>query len=149
MPRGHGGRQQSTVSTRVASSRMDRLDHADFPLRRFLGMDMEVVEPGHAVTRLRVGETHLNPNGVVHGGVLFTMIDTGMGLAAVTVLDGDRCASIEVHLRFLSPATLGLVEAHSTVVRRGRRVVHVESRVHDDAGTLVATGTGTFAVVSA
>jgi len=125
------------------------LDHDDFPLRRFLGMDMEVIEPGHAVTRLPIGETHLNPNGVVHGGVLFTMIDTGMGLAAVTVLDGDRCASIEVHLRFLSPATSGVVEAHSTVVRRGRRVVHVESRVHDEAGTLVATGTGTFAVISA
>lgn len=135
-------------SPRVASSLME-LDHDDFPLRRFLGMDMEVIEPGHAVSRLRIGETHLNPNGVVHGGVLFTMIDTGMGLAVVTVLNGDRCASIEVHLRFLSPATLGVVEAHSTVVRRGRRVVHVESRVHDEAGTLVATGTGTFAVISA
>jgi len=124
-------------------------DHDDFPLRRFLGMDMDVIEPGHAVTRLRIGETHLNPNGVVHGGVLFTMIDTGMGLAVVTVLDGNRCASIEVHLRFLSAAASGVMEAHSTVVRRGGRVVHVESRVHDEAGTLVATGTGTFAVISA
>lgn len=128
---------------------MDKHEHDNFPLGRFLGMDIDIVEPGHAVTRLRIDETHLNLNGVVHGGVLFTMIDTAMGRATMTVLDEGRCTSIEVHLRFLRPATSGLVEAHGTVVRRGRRVVHLESRVHDDAGTLVATGTGTFAVIPA
>lgn len=128
---------------------MDQPDHPDFSLRRVLGMDIDVVEPGHAVTRLRIGDTHLNPNGVVHGGVLFTMIDTAMGMATMTVLEEARCASIEIHLRFLRPASSGLLEAHATVIRQGRRVIHLESRVHDDAGSLVATGTGTFAVISA
>ena len=127
---------------------MDKRDSETFPLSRFLGMDIDVVEPGHTLTRLRINETHLNPNGVVHGGVLFTMIDTAMGLATMTVLDDGRCASIEVHLRFLRPATSGVLEAHATVVSQGRKVVHLEARIHDDAGTLMATGTGTFAVVT-
>jgi len=121
----------------------------DFPLSRFLGMDIDVVEPGHAVSRLRINETHLNPNGVVHGGVLFTLTDTAMGMATMTVLNEGRCASIEIHLRFLRPVSSGLIEAHATVVRQGRRVIHLESRIHDDAGTLVATGTSTFAVIAA
>jgi acyl-CoA thioesterase len=127
---------------------MDKRDSKTFPLRRFLGMDIDVVEPGHTLTRLHIDDTHLNPNGVVHGGVLFTMIDTAMGLATMTVLDEGRCASIEVHLRFLRPATSGVLEAHATVVSQGRKVVHLEARIHDDAGRLMATGTGTFAVVT-
>lgn len=129
---------------------MDRDDPAQFPLRRFLGMVIEDVEPGHAIARLEVGEDLLNPNGVVHGGVLFTMADTAMGKATLTMLEeGQLCASIEIQMRFLRPVYSGQLEADTTVIRRGRKVVHLESRIHDTDGTLVATGAGTYAVISA
>ncbi len=129
---------------------MDRDDDAQFPLRRFLGMDIEDVEPGHAIARLEVSEDLLNPNGVVHGGVLFTMVDTAMGKATMTsVEEGQWCASIEIQMRFLRPVSGGRLEADTRVIRRGRKVVHLESRVRDTDGALVATGAGTFAVISA
>ncbi|MCP3974556.1 MAG: PaaI family thioesterase [bacterium] len=128
---------------------MDRHDYEDFPLRRFLGMDIQRVERGQGVTRLEVSEDLLNPNGVVHGGVLFTMVDTAMGKATMTSLEeGQFCASIEIQMRFLRPVRSGQLEAHATVIRLGRKVVHLESRVYDADGTLVATGAGTFAVIS-
>lgn len=128
---------------------MDRDDPAQFPLRRFLGMVIEDVEPGHAIARLEVGEDLLNPNGVVHGGVLFTMADTAMGKATLTMLEeGQLCASIEIQMRFLRPVYSGQLEADTTVIRRGRKVVHLESRIHDTDGALVATGAGTYAVIS-
>jgi len=129
---------------------MDGDEYGHFPLRRFLGMDIEDVEPGHAIARLEVGDDLLNPNGVVHGGVLFTMVDTAMGAATMTSLgEGQRCASIEIQMRFLRPVSAGRLEAATTVVRHGRKVVHLESRVRDTDGALVATGAGTFAVISA
>ncbi len=128
---------------------MGREDHGQFPLRRFLGMDIEDVEPGQAIARLEVTENLLNPNGVVHGGVLFTMVDTAMGGATMSVLEeGQSCASIEVQMRFLRPVGGGRLEADATVIRRGRKIIHLESRIRDGDGVLVATGAGTFAVVS-
>ncbi len=128
---------------------MDLDDRAQFPLRRFLGMDIEDGEPGHAVARVEVSPDLLNPNGVVHGGVLFTMVDTAMGKATLSVLDeGQLCASVEVQLRFLRPVAGGQLEAAAQVVKPGRKIVHLEARIHDGAGTLVATGTGTFVVIS-
>ena len=128
---------------------MDHEEYGDFPLRRFLGMDVEVVEPGNAVARLVVGEALLNPNGAVHGGVIFTMVDTAMGKATMTSLeDGQLCASIEIQIRFLRPVRDGQLEANAKVIRRGRRVIHLEARVHNAEGDLAATGTGTFAVLA-
>lgn len=96
-----------------------------------------------------VAELH-NPNGVVHGAVLFAMVDTSMGAATMSSLDaGLACASIEVHLRFLRPVTSGRIVAESTVVKGGRRVVQLDARVHDDGGNLIAAASGSFAVIPA
>ncbi len=104
--------------------------------------------PGRAEARLTITEAHLNPNGVVHGAVLFALVDTGMGAAAMSLLEeAEACASIEVHLRFLVPCAAGEVVARPTVRRRGRRILHLDCEVVDEAGTLVALGTGSFAVV--
>ena len=133
----------------LRSVSMDRDDYGQFPLRRFLGMEIEDIEPGQAIARLEVTESLLNPNGAVHGGVLFTMVDTAMGKATMSVLEeGQLCASIEVQIRFLRPVGGGRLEADAVVIGRGRKIIHLESRVRDGGGVLVATGAGTFAVVT-
>ena len=91
-----------------------------------------------------------NPNGVVHGAVLFAMVDTAMGAATMSSLDpGLACASIEVHLRFLRAATTGRLAAETNIVKGGRRVVQLEGRVRDASGELVAIASGSFAVIPA
>ena len=131
----------------VSEQEGDR-SHGEFGLRDFLGMDMEQVEPGISIARLEAGAAHLNPHGTVHGAVLFTMVDTAMGGATMSVLDEGRiCASIDVHLRFLKPVFDGTLEATAEVVRAGKRVVHLEARVRDGEGETVAMATGAFAVL--
>ena len=128
---------------------MDSDSRAQFPLRRFLGMDIEDAEPGVAIARVEVSTDLLNPNGVVHGGVLFTMVDTAMGKATLSVLDdGQRCASVEVQLRFLRPIAAGRLTATASVIRPGRKIIHLEARIRDGDDTLVATATGTFVVIA-
>jgi uncharacterized protein (TIGR00369 family) len=122
--------------------------YGDFALKRFLGMEMSGVEAGHGRARIDVGEAHLNPNGVVHGAVLFAMVDTAMGKATSSLLEEGRyCASVEVSLRFVRAASSGALVADATVVRRGRSIVHLEARVHDADERLIATAAGTFAVL--
>ena len=116
-------------------------DTSGFPLSEFL--DMAVVDEGggRATARLDAGPVHHNPHGFVHGAVLFAMADTSMGAAVMGVLGpGQRCSTIELQLRFLRPAVTGLVKP-------GRKVIHLESRIADDEGRLIATATSSFAVV--
>ncbi|MFM8601911.1 MAG: PaaI family thioesterase [Actinomycetota bacterium] len=121
---------------------------SDFPLGRFVGMSVECTEPGTATARAAAGPEHHNPHGFVHGGVVFTLVDTSMGAAVMSMLpEGQRCSTIECQVRFLRPVTLADLTCVTTVVKPGRRVFHLESRVTTDDGKVVATGTGSFAVI--
>lgn len=124
-------------------------EYGDFPLKRFLGMEIEEVAPGQARAVITVVEEHLNPNGVVHGAVLAAMVDTAMGKATMSVLpEGRFCATVDLQLRFIRPAASGVLAAEASVLKAGRSVVHLEARVLDDSDRLVATAAGTFSVVS-
>lgn len=122
-------------------------DYGTFPLRTFLDFDVVDAEPGVSVATMDVSEATANPNGVVHGGALFTLVDTAMGGAAMSVLEPGRfCASIDVHMRFLKPVHEGSLEATARVVRHGRRILHLDADVVAN-GDLVATATAAFAVL--
>lgn len=119
-----------------------------FPLSDFLGMSVIDEGNGHATAHLDAGPAHHNPHGFVHGAAVFAMVDTSMGAAAMGILGPDqRCSTIELQLRFLRPVVDGPLTAETVVVKPGRRVMHLESRVTDLTGRLVATATSSFAVV--
>jgi acyl-CoA thioesterase len=125
--------------------------HDVFPLRSFLDFDVRDGPDGAAVAFLDVDDRHLNPNGIVHGGVVFTLADTAMGWATLAVLDdGQICASIEVSVRYLRPIPGGRLVATASVLRAGRRIVHLECSVTvDDDDRPVAVLQGSFAVLEA
>jgi acyl-CoA thioesterase len=125
-------------------------DDVVFPLQAHLGMAVSSPRRGRGTASLEVTPALHNPNGVVHGAVLFAMADTSMGAAAMSVLEeGLACASIEVQLRFLRPVAGGPLRADTEVVKAGRRVVQLESRISDGEDRLVATAAGSFAVIDA
>jgi acyl-CoA thioesterase len=130
------------------SDQVDSNSRPSFPLQEYLDMELSGTETGVGTATLRLGDQHANPNGVAHGAVLFAMVDTAMGKVTMsTVDDGQYCASVELSLRFIRPASEGELIAEATVVKRGRSIVHVEARVHDGDGRLVATSAGTFAIL--
>ncbi|NNE73081.1 MAG: PaaI family thioesterase [Acidimicrobiales bacterium] len=71
-----------------------------------------------------------------------------MGGATMGAIDpGNRCATIEMHTRYLASARTGRLTAEATVIRAGRRVVHLSARTTDADGRLVASATSSFAVL--
>lgn len=122
--------------------------YGDFPLKGHLGLEIEQLEPGSAIARVSLDDRHHNPNGVAHGAVLFAMVDTAMGAATMSLLDEGRfCATVDIRLNFIRPAAHGTLRATTHVVKMGRAVVHLESRVTDGDDRLIATSSGTFAIV--
>jgi len=123
-------------------------DSVSFALQEFLGMEMSGDDVGSGSATIDLTSEHHNPYGVVHGAVLFAMVDTAMGKATMSTVDeGLYCASVEVALRFIRPASVGRLVTEATVVKRGRSIAHLEARVHDADDRLVATATGTFAIL--
>lgn len=119
-----------------------------FPLQEFLGFEM-VRDGTRATATIDIGPVHHNSNGVAHGAVIVALIDTVMGAAAMSAVpEGSFCATIELHTRFLRPVTEGRIEAEATVMSAGRRVVHLEAKARDTDGRLVASATGSFAVIA-
>ena len=100
---------------------------------------------------LDVDERDLNPHGVVHGGVVCTLVDTAMGQATIDVTeDGMCCATIELSVRYLRPITGGRLVATASVLKAGRRVMHLEGTVIVEGdGRPVAMVQGSFAVMEA
>lgn len=119
-----------------------------FPLAVFMGMTVEKTGDGTARAEVVVDDRHLNPNGVAHGSVVFTLADTSMGAATMSILDdGLFCSTIEIQVRYLRAAGPGRLVVETTVVKPGKRIVHLESRAIDEQGRLVATATGSYAVL--
>ena len=118
----------------------------EFGLKAALGFALENRE-GHSIAVLEISDVHLNPNGVVHGAVPFTMMDTAMGGAVMnTVDDGRRCATIEMQTRYHRPVAAGTLTATAEVVTAGRRVVHLRAETRDSDDRLVASATASFAI---
>ncbi|MBX3611533.1 MAG: PaaI family thioesterase [Hydrogenophaga sp.] len=98
--------------------------------------------------RMRVEAHHLNTNGVVHGGALFTLADTAMGMAVHTALaPHERCATVDARIGYLLPVREGEVVCVGRLVHREGPVAHVEAVLSVD-GREVARATGVFAVFS-
>lgn len=120
-------------------------DYGGFPLRTFLDMHVTTVSPGRTQAGIDVAAQHLNPNGVVHGAVLFALVDTAMGGAAMSVLpEGRYATSVDIQFRFVRPASSGALLATADVIKQGRHVIHLDGRIEGDGGRLVATAAGTF-----
>jgi acyl-CoA thioesterase len=120
------------------------------PLGELLGIRRTEMRDGRCRFELTAGPEHTNPYGLVHGGVVFTLVDYAMGGALTSRLEpGERCASLEVNIHYLLSATPGRLLAEAAVVTRTGRIGVLESRVWGEREQLIALATGAFYIRSA
>ncbi len=110
------------------------------------GLRLRFETDGRVVrTRFTPGIQHAGFQGVVHGGILATVLDEIMVWAcAVQARKFGFCA--EMTVRFQRPAAPGievLAEAELVANRRGR-VFEAKAELRNEAGEVVATATGKY-----
>jgi acyl-CoA thioesterase len=116
------------------------------PIEEFLGLELEATDRG-ARGRLAVTPQLYSRAGRVHGGLVFTAIDTVMGLATRNAVGWDKLiATIDISIRYIRTVAEGELLIEVTVVHPGRRVLQLSAEARDDAGRLVAAATGAFMV---
>ncbi len=91
-----------------------------------------------------------NPIGVVHGGLVCTLLDSVLGCAVHSTLPrGAGYTSIELKVSYLRAVTgdSGPLTATGRVTKRGRRVCFTDGEVVDGAGRTVATASSSLLII--
>lgn len=118
------------------------------PIAQLIGFRLAAIEPGKAIIEFEAGETHANPMGTLHGGVLCDIADAAMGLALAATLDeGESFTTLELKINFLKPIWKAKLKATGRVVKRGRSIGLIECDVMDEAGSLVARASSTCMIL--
>jgi len=117
-----------------------------------IGARLDEMNEEYARISLLLEERHTNPNGVMHGGVIATLMDEAVGavVASVRGMDVMREAphsTVDMNVSFLSAARAGdeiVVEARALKV--GRSVAFAEAEAKRGDGVVVAKGRFTFVI---
>jgi uncharacterized protein (TIGR00369 family) len=120
------------------------------PIATLVGARLVSVGDGEALFRCTPDESTYNPIGMVHGGLLCTLLDSAGGCAVHTRLEaGVAYSSIEIKVSFLRPvrADAGDIDVHGKALRVGRSVAFAEAHAHNAAGELVGHATSSLAVI--
>ena len=95
-------------------------------------------------------EWMLNPAGVIHGGVLATLLDSAMTLAVIARLDRSKIATTTtLTTHFVRPllADGSEVRARAEVLYVGRTHATALAELTDAKGRLIAHGDAAFAII--
>jgi acyl-CoA thioesterase len=132
----------AVVARAAEAAARARPEFGAFFLARFLDLDISYDDEARTCTVVLPYAPHLcNPQGTVHGGVLATVMDVSMGHLCHHFL--PTAVTIEMNLRFFRPLT-GRGRCTAEVLNGGRRLVHMQSRLTDDEGRLVAFAAGSW-----
>ncbi|MBP3125363.1 PaaI family thioesterase [Thalassospira sp. ER-Se-21-Dark] len=116
-------------------------------LQDHLGYRLVEWTEDHAVVELDVQNHHCNRAGILHGGVLTTLMDTASGYAVCFCpVPGNVRKSLTLSLttNFLGMVRDGLVRVVARKQGGGRKVVFTEATAYDADGNVIGTSTGTF-----
>jgi len=114
------------------------------PFAELLGIEVSRHEPGRAFLEMALRPELMNSWEVAHGGVVMTLADVALAVAALTLDPGANGAmTIELKVSFLGPGA-GRLLAEGRCLKAGRSLAFCEGEVTDAKGSLVAKALGTF-----
>ncbi len=117
--------------------------------QKHLGIEATTVNKEEARGRMHLKEWHMNFEKTVHGGMLFSMLDSLMGMAVFPHLNEDeRILAIDLKINYLLAATLEMkvLECKANLVSRTRRLAVAEGEIYDPEGRIISKALGTFAI---
>ncbi|WP_119166751.1 PaaI family thioesterase [Algihabitans albus] len=112
-----------------------------------LGFRVAEWSDGHCVLALEVDERHTNRSGVLHGGVISSLLDQAMSLTGLYCPHPDRVrrsVTLSMSTNFTGQCSGGQVRAIGRLQARGRRIYSCSGEVLGPDGALLGIGTGTF-----
>lgn len=132
---------------KVSSAQLKRIQKAlgSVPFAKLLGLELDDIGSGTATLALNVRQDLTQNLGLVHGGVIASLIDTATAFAILSLLaPKERVTTVDLTISYLRPVTMGRLRAVAKVVRAGRRLFVVSAEVFDEDGKLASTALSTY-----
>lgn len=115
------------------------------PFPDHMSMRLLEVALDRAVLELKTGPCHLQAYGIVHGGVMATLIDTATFWSVYMRLpEGAGLVNIDLKLNYLRPVESGILIAEGRAIRSGNSISYAETNVLNEKRELIAHGTSTL-----
>ena len=117
----------------------------------FLLLSMRILDlgPGFSHLELDLSNKHLQPFGIVHGGVIASIIDAATFYAVFVDLEdqSDGLTSVDLKLNYLAPSTSGKIISKGRKIKVGKTLGYAEAEVLDESGRILAHGTSTLMIL--
>ncbi len=116
------------------------------PWYRLIGMKPKL-EDGKVIVELSLDrDKHLQALGLVHGGVIASVLDSAIGLNVNRELAKFKKTAVtaQLNIHYLRPVREGKITGTGKILHMGSRVAVGYGEVRNEKGELVATGTATF-----
>lgn len=108
-------------------------DTSNFGILHLLGMQIVAAESGIGRVSIQIDERLMHPQQIVHGGVIFTLADTAMSMALISVLPvGTPFGTLEAKINFMHPVYKGELLAEGKVVHKGLSTAVLEATVFNN-----------------
>ncbi|MAG92459.1 MAG: hypothetical protein CMJ48_01730 [Planctomycetaceae bacterium] len=129
--------------------RLKALLSREIPLMELLGIRAVAASKGEVAFEMTVEERHLRTHGIAHGGATASLMDTVLGVSALTVAAEDQqVVTIQLNMNFVRPAWQGETLVARAVLRHaGRKTVVSTGEIRTVDGDLTATGSATFVFI--
>ena len=105
-------------------------------------------DPEHARVRIAMRDELRQPVGLLHGGVMSTLVESVCSRATTLAVLGDGMAAMgqSISVSFIRPVTEGRAEVHAKARHRGRTTWVWDAEVRDAENRLCALAQMTIAV---
>ncbi|MGV0963275.1 MAG: PaaI family thioesterase [Polynucleobacter sp.] len=119
-------------------------EELNVPFLKLLGVRLISAEMGKGEILLALKPEHTNTWDVAHGGVLLTLMDVAMAVAARSSDPSDRSVvTVEMKNNFMQAAN-GILRVKADTVRRTATMAFCEAKLYNDQGEICCMATGTF-----
>src|SRR3990170_175407 len=107
-----------------------------------MGLGFVEASIDEVVAELEVGPQHLQPYGLVHGGVYAGMVETLCSIGGMLSVTGEgkSVVGLENSTSFIRAVRSGRLRGSAKPLHRGRRTHVWRCDIHDDRERLVAAG---------
>jgi len=118
------------------------------PFYQLLKISLEKIDEGFARFRMPFQRELTQGFGLVHGGAIATLADTAVAYALLSLVQpGERVATAEFKINYLSSVTAGELIAEAHIINKGEKLALGEMEVKNEQGKLIAKGLATYMIL--
>ncbi len=110
------------------------------------GIRLTTIENGYARGEIDIRPELLNPNKVLHGGVLGTLADTVAIFGCVYAYEVPSVTTVNMTVSYLRPVNSGTVAAEATMLSEGKNISHWRVDITDGEGRQVAAAFVSYSI---